>query len=203
MLFAIWGIIGISVLALFFLGISLKGMLFRKPVLISNRWFLVLFSILLFPLILFMGFHSHGVLSLNLLNWTMCALFLLMIWYLWKLYINGYSIYGITDKSFRKILLESLGQVKLKYTEDMTGIRIKSPNLALTTNLLMGVGHIRMKGKGIPELAEMLAPVLKKELSKKGVGYDIMPFLFYLATGLMFLLMAYFQWLFQHKLGRF
>ncbi len=194
-------IICTGIFGLFFLAISSKGFLTRKPVLLSNRWFFALFVTLLFPPILFIGFHTHGILSLNLMNGAMGATVLLVLWYLWKFYVNGYSVFGISDKSFRKALLQSLGQVKLKYTEDMMGIHIKSSNTTLKTSNFMGVGHIRPGGKGAPDLVKRLGPVLKKELAKTGVEFDIKPFLFYLVIGLMLLLIAFFQWSFQHNLG--
>jgi len=174
-------------LGLFFLGLALKGLLTRKPFLWSNRWYWTLIGIAFYPPMLIMGLNSYGV----LMKGTIWALLLLILWGIWKLSRNNFVIAGILDKSFRKTLRESLGQIKLKYTEDRTGIHIKSSNLTLKTSLFMGGGQIQTRGKGAPDLAKRLTPVLKKELAKKGVKFDIKPFLFYLAFGLIILLGAF------------
>jgi hypothetical protein len=124
----------------------------------------------------------------------------LLIVFFWAIF-KGYSAYGVTDRSFRKTLILSLDKLKLDYTEDMTGIHLKSEDVSLRVAIFMGTGQIRVKGKDAGKIIDKIAPVLKTELEKPDVEFDIKPFLFYFVMAAIFVALAFFELSLVQKIG--
>jgi hypothetical protein len=190
-----------GLLVLVFFYAALKGLLARKPQLIPGIWYFALSALVILPTLLFAAFHTN-IPNLNLMTRTVSVMFLLLLWYIWKFFRLGFTILGISDKSFRKTLLAAISRLKLDYTEDMTGIHVKGSDLTLRTSILMGNGRVQIRGEGSPELSKNLGPVLRDELAKGGVEVDPTTSWLYLGFGLIFLVLLLFQWSLTQNIGR-
>jgi uncharacterized membrane protein len=99
-----------GVMALLLLMIGLRGILTKKPFVISGRWgfaiVLLTFSSVMFDMVDFPVPVSEHVMQviIRLLILIMC-IFVLRLWYLNS---RGYAAFGVTDTSFREGLLHSL-----------------------------------------------------------------------------------------------
>jgi len=104
-LFSIMFPITLGITAIFSFYIGLRGILTKKPFMISNRWFLatILVVSIPLPLILLPLLSASGSSSdIHFMKWLiaiLCGLVLfviLMVWYS----LRGYVTFGVTDGAF-------------------------------------------------------------------------------------------------------
>jgi hypothetical protein len=134
-----------GIMAIFFLTIGLRGVLIRRPFLVSNRWWLS---------IMFVGFIAITLLSFSFsiresfyaMNWVIPLILGLLLLRGWFHY-RGYTAYAVTDTSFREALLAALQKLQLSYEESLSVIRLTSveADLQVSVHSLMGTGIIRVK----------------------------------------------------------
>ena len=140
--------------------------------------------------------------SFTLLAWASPLLGGLFLWFFWKA-LNGYTVYGATDESFRKSLLSALEKSNLKYSENLNGIHLKSHDATLKASVFwMGTGQIRVKGKLPGKTLRKVMGIMGEELQKPGMGFDLKPFLFYFAFGLVFLIFTLFEVNLLHQIEK-
>jgi hypothetical protein len=136
-------------MALFFLVIGLRGIVFKKPFLISTRWLFVLvllgFSPGMFQFAWLPKF-SGGPGMLLALGWLIPAMFIVILVFLY-LTLRGYTAFGVTDKSFREGLLYSLRKLNLPYEETLATLRLPTigADLQVSAQSWMGTGQVKMK----------------------------------------------------------
>ena len=134
-----------GVAAIFFLVVGFRGILTKRPFLISQRWFLAMMFVIFIPTILqflLLRFPS----GFNLMNWlhpVIFGLILLMLCY----QMRGYMAYGVTDTSFREALIEALRRLELPYEESLSLIRLTSieADLQVSVHAWVGTGIIKVK----------------------------------------------------------
>ena len=151
-----------GVMALFFLAIGLRGIVFKKPFVISSRWFLVLVLLGFSPSILlampFSGpIHSSG--SLAVVQWLTPAMLLVVAIFLY-LTLRGYTAFGITDVSFREALVASLKRLDLPYEETLSTVRLPTigADLQVAIQSWIGTGQLKMKQR---EFAGALSDIVR------------------------------------------
>ena len=134
-----------GVAAIFFLVVGFRGVLTKRPFLISQRWFLLIMFAIFIPTILqFLLLRFPN--GFNLMNWLHPLVFgiiLLMLCY----QMRGYMAYGVTDTSFREALLEALQKLQLPYEESLSLIRLPSikADLQVSVHAWVGTGIIKVK----------------------------------------------------------
>ena len=134
-----------GVAAIFFLVVGFRGILTKRPFLISQRWFLAMMFVIFIPTILqflLLRFPS----GFNLMNWLHPLVFgiiLLMLCF----QMRGYMAYGVTDTSFREALIEALRRLELPYEESLSLIRLTSieADLQVSVHAWVGTGIIKVK----------------------------------------------------------
>lgn len=131
-----------GVLGIFFLVIGLKGLLTKRPFLISNGWMLAMMFVFFAP----MGLVSLMFLGSNPMIWVTPILYsalLVMMCY----QLKGYVAFAITDTSFREALVAALQRLELPYEERLSVIRLTSVNadLQVAIQSWMGTGVIKIK----------------------------------------------------------
>ena len=110
-----------GIAAIFFLVIGLRGILTKRPFLISQRWFLSIMFAVFIPTIL-QSFLLRFPGDLHLMSWLNPLLFgliLLMMCY----QMRGYTAYAVTDTSFREALIKVLQKLQLPYEVKWTHCR--------------------------------------------------------------------------------
>ena len=138
-----------GVMALFFLAVGLRGIVFRKPFVISSRWFLALVLLgfspsLLLAMPLFGPSHSSG--QLAIIQWLTPAMLLVVAVFLYFT-LRGYTAFGVTDVSFREALMASLKRLDLPYEETLSTLRLPTigADLQVAIQSWIGTGQLKMK----------------------------------------------------------
>ena len=136
-------------MALFFLVIGLRGIVLKKPFLISARWLFILvllgFSPGMFQFAWLPKF-SGGPGMLLALGWLIPVMFIVILVFLY-LTLRGYTAFGVTDKSFRDGLLYSLSKLNLPHEETLATLRLPTigADLQVSAQSWMGTGQVKMK----------------------------------------------------------
>ena len=138
-----------AVMALFFLVIGLRGIIFRKPFVISGRWLFVLVlcgfapSTLQFAQIPRTGGGSEMI---ELLRWLIPIMLMVVAVFLYFT-LRGFTAFGVTDVSFREGLFHSLKGLNLPYEETLSAIKLPTleADLQVAVQSSIGTGQLKMK----------------------------------------------------------
>ena len=136
-----------GIFAAFFFVIGLRGILTKRPFLVSSRWLLLVMFIGLVPAILIPVFLPGD--SSFIIKWLNPAIFTLLL-VMMCFALRGYVAYAVTDTSFRDALLTSLQKLDLPYEETLSTIRLTSVEVDLQVSIQswMGSGQIKIKQRG-------------------------------------------------------
>ncbi len=156
----------LGIMAIFFLTIGLRGILTKRPFLISNRWWLSIMFVVFIPIIL-LSFSLSSPGSVNAMNWVIPLLLGLLLLRRW-FQLRGYTAYGVTDTSFRDALLAALQKLQLPYEESLSVIRLTSveTDLQVSVQSWMGTGIIKVKQRAHQ-------PVLKEVVNEMNEYFRI------------------------------
>ena len=133
-----------GIAAIFFLTVGLRGILTKRPFLISQRWFLSIMCAIIIPTIVLPSLLSFpGDFFMRWGSPLMFGFILLMMCY----QMRGYTAYAVTDTSFREALLEALQKLQLPYEESLSLIRLTSieADLQVSVQGWLGTGLIKVK----------------------------------------------------------
>ena len=133
-----------GIAAIYFLTVGLRGILTKRPFLISQRWFLSIMCAIIIPTILLPSLLSFpGDFFMRWGNPLMFGFILLMMCY----QMRGYTAYAVTDTSFREALVEALQKLQLPYEESVALIRLTSieVDLQVSVQAWMETGLIKVK----------------------------------------------------------
>ena len=127
---------------IFFLVTGLKGLLTKRPFIISNGWPLAM----MFVFFGLMGLSSLMILDSDPISWVspiLCVALLAMMWF----QLRGYVVLAVTDTSFREALVAALQKLELPYEESLSVIRLTSVNadLQVAIQSWMGTGTVKVK----------------------------------------------------------
>lgn len=181
------------VVALFLLVVGLRGVITRKPFLLSSRWLLGLILVLFAPAILEpflfpiprVGDRGGG---LNLLN---PAMFVILAVFMW-LSLRGYVAFGVTDASFREGLLAALGKLQLPHEETLGAIRLPSAgiDLQVAVQSWIGVGQMKAKQRKGGGVLARVAAAMNEYFRSASVATNVTGCVFYVVMGLLLLVFA-------------
>ena len=186
MVFSILFPILFGIMAIFFLAIGLRGILTKRPFLVSNRWWLSIMSVVFIPIILqpFLFSFPRNFNSINFINWLNPLLFgfiLLVMWYRMK----GYVAYAVTDTSFREALLAALQKLQLSYEESLSVIRLTSveADLQVSVQSWMGTGQIKIKQRTHRSLLREVVNAMNEYFRMSSVPTDMISCVFFVVMG--------------------
>ncbi len=138
-----------GMMALFFLVIGLRGIITRKPFLISARWLLALLLFGFSPAIvqaLMLPGTAGGAGMVEAIRWLSPALLVVVFIFLYFT-LRGYTAFGVTDISFREGLLHSLTKLNLPHEETLSAVRLPTigADLQVGVQSWIGTGQLKMK----------------------------------------------------------
>ena len=150
---------------------------------------LVCFSPQLF--MLFQMSSSPGeqqVVGLVLIKWLLPLMFAVLLIFLW-LQMQGYVLFGILDKSFRKALLSVLDELNLERQEELSLIRIPAAQLDIQVAIQswMGTGQIKSKSKSGKQAFQQIIDGLKNRFARGEVETNNLTPVLYIVLGIIML----------------
>ncbi len=175
--------IGFGIPAIFFLVIGLRGILIKRPFLISQRWFLSIMFAIFIPIIL-QSLLLRLPNGFNLISWLNPLIFgfvLLMMCY----QMRGYSAYAVTDTSFREALVEALQKLQLPYEESLSLIRLTSIEADLQVSIQgwMGTGLIKVKQRAHRSVLREIVNAMNEYFRMSSVPTNMITCVFFLVMG--------------------
>ena len=182
-MFAILFPILFGIAAIFFLVIGLRGILTKRPFLISQRWFLSIMFAIFIPIIL-QSFLLRFPGDFNFMTWLHPLLFgfiLLTMCY----QMRGYIAYAVTDMSFREALIEALQKLQLPYEESLSLIRLTSieADLQVSVQGWMGTGLIKVKQRAHGSVLREIVNVMNEHFRMSSVSTNMIPCIFSVVIG--------------------
>ena len=172
-----------AVIGIFFLITGLKGLLTKRPFLISNTWMLVMMFVLFVP----MGLSSLTILDVNPITWVMPILYaalLVMMCY----QLKGYVAFAITDASFREALVAALQRLELPYEESLSAIRLTSveADLQVAIQSWMGTGTVKVKQRAHRSVLKEVVDAMNDYFRTSSVSTNMITCVFWVVMGVAF-----------------
>ena len=196
--FAIMFPIVLGITAIFSLTVGMRGILTKRPFVISNRWFLANTLVVSIPLLLILlpvlsvsGSSSDIVPFMNWLNAILYGLILFVILVVWYS-LRGYIIYGVTDVSFQEALLTALEKLQLPYEESLSAVRLTSiqADLQVSVQSWMGTGIIKVKQRTHRSTLKEIVIVMSECFRTSSVSINMTSCVFLLVIGIFEALFA-------------
>lgn len=183
-MFSILSPIWFGIFALFFFVIALRGILTKRPFLVSNKWLLSVMFFSLIPAILIPPFIPGD--SPFIIKWLNPAIFTVVL-VMMCFALRGYAAYAITDTSFRDALLTSLQKLELPYEETLSTIRLTAVeiDLQVTVQSWMGTGLIKVKQRGHGSLLTKIATAMNEHFRVSSADTNLIPCIFFLIMGIL------------------
>ena len=203
--FAIIFPITLGITAIFSLVVGMRGILTKRPFVISHRWFLAKILVISIPLLLILlpFLSSSGSSSdiIHLMNWLkaiLCGVILFVIPIVW-FSLRGYVTYGVTDVSFREALLAALEKLQLPYEESLSAIRLTSieADLQVSVQAWMGTGLIKVKQRTHRSKLKEIVIAMNECFRTSSVSIKMTSCVFLLVTGIfevLFAIAMFFLW---------
>ncbi len=197
-LFSIMFPITLGITAIFSFFIGLRGMLTKRPFMISNRWFFAKILVVFIPLPLILlpllSASDSGSDSIHFMKWLiailcgMVLLVILMVWYS----LRGYVTFGVTDVSFRAALLAALEKLQFPFEESLSAIRLTSiqADLQVSVQSWTGTALIKVKQRTHRSALREIVNVMNEYFRASSVSTNMIPCIVYLVMGLFEVLFA-------------
>ena len=179
-----------GIAAIFFLTVGLRGILTKRPFLISQRWLLLIVFVACIPTSILCSLARFPGCS-NLMSWLAPLLFgfiLLMVWYQTK----GYTAYAVTDASFREALVEVLQKLQLPYEESLSLIRFTSVRVDLQVSVQgwIGTGIINVKQCAYRFMLREVVNSMNEYFRMSPVPTNMITCVFFVAAGVLMVIAA-------------
>ncbi|MCY4403552.1 MAG: hypothetical protein OXD54_13340 [Candidatus Poribacteria bacterium] len=173
-----------GVMAAFFLIIGMRGIITKRPFLVSNKWLLWMMSIVFVPLICQPLFFYPP--DIGLLGWLNPALYIVVLVMMF-IALKGYVAYGVTDMSFREALLAALDKLQLPHEETLSIIRLTSLDtyLQVSVQSWVGAGQIKIKQR---EQRAQLAEIVREmnvHFQISSAAANLTSCIFFVVTGVL------------------
>ena len=170
-----------GIAAIFFLTVGLRGILTKRPFLISQRWFLSIMCAIIIPTILLPSLLSFpGNFFMRWGSPLMFGFILLMMCY----QMRGYAAYAVTDTSFREALVEALHKLQLPYEESLSLIRLTSVRADLQVSVgCTGTGVIKAKQRAHRSVLRKIVSAMNEYFRMSPVPTNMITCVFFTVAG--------------------
>ena len=173
-----------GMMAGFFLIIGLRGILTKRPFLVSNKWLLWITFIVFIPNILLILFLPSSISIL--IKWLNPAIFtvgLVMLCFALK----GYTAYGVTGTSFREAMLAALEKLQLPHERTLSAIRLTSveADLQVSVQSWVAAGVIKMKQREHRSLLTEIVTEMNVHFRVSSAPINLLSCIFYVVMGVI------------------
>lgn len=178
-----------GILAAYLLIIGMRGILTRKPFLLSNRWLLLVMFIGFTPGILlpfYFALRDLDFTDMNLMDWLNPAIFTVVL-VMMCFTMKGYAAYGVTDTSFREALLDALDKLQLPYEETLSTMRLTSVDADLQVSIQswMGAGMMKIKQRAHRPLLSNIVTEMNRHFSLSSGPIELTACIFFVIMGVL------------------
>lgn len=173
-----------GIMAVFFLVIGLRGIITKRPFLLSNKWLLSVMFIIFIPVIIpAFTFPSSVPFIIKWLNPVIFTVLLVMMCFA----LRGYCAFGVTDTSFRDALLASLQELNLPYEETLSSIRLTSieADLQVSIQSWIGSGVIKIKQRAHRSQLTEIVTAMNEHFRRSSASMNLTTCIFYLIMGVL------------------
>ena len=183
MIFSIAFPIMFGLMAIFSLTVGLRGILTKRPFLVSYRWHLSEMFVVFIPVAL-LNISSLLRGNLDVINWATPVLLVVVVIMMW-FQLKGYTAYAVTDTSFREALLTALEKLQLPYDESLSVIRLTTIDVDLQVSIQswMGTGIIKVKQRGYHSVLKEVVNAMNEYFRISSVPTNMNTCVFYLVMG--------------------
>ena len=196
-----------GVMALFFFAVGLRGVVTKKPFVISSRWLLGLVLLgfapsLLQPFLFPITRLGDGSGMLAILSWLTPVMLIVLAVFLWFT-LRGYMAFAVTDASFREGVLASLRKLELTHEERLAALRLPSvgADLQVAVQSWIGTGQLKMKQRQFGGLLGDIAKGMNEYYQSATVPVNLMCCIFYVLLGVFMVVFAVVFWIGFGKLA--
>ena len=179
-------------MGVFFMVIGLRGLVTKRPLLFSARWFL-LFVLVMFlpPLATFLQRPFLSSRPVEMMDWLPLLMFPIMAVVFW-LQTKGYLAFAVTGKSFRDGLVAALENLQLPYEESLSSIRLTSveAELQVAVQSWMGSGQIKVRPGRHGPLLKKIVQAMKEHFRTAAVETNMISCVVLLVAGIIVVVMG-------------
>ena len=176
----------IGTMGTFFLVIPLRGIITRRPFLVSYRRLLCLNFVFVIPYILLLIFLPVTSSFLFQLKWLIPALYTVLL-VIMCFVLKGYSAYGVSDITFREALITTLDKLQLSYEGTLSSIRLTSVDADLQVGVVswMGSGMIKIKQREHRTLLTQIVSEMNIYFRMSSIPSNLTPCIIELVFGIL------------------
>ncbi len=176
-----------GLLAVFFLVIGFRGILTKKPFLLSNRWLLGLMFVTYIPIILlpiYFSLSDMDLMEMDLMEWLNPAIFTVLL-VMMCFALQDYAAFGVTDTSFRETLLAALEKLQLPYEETLSTMKLTTidADLQVSIQTWLGAGMIKIKQREHRSLLTEIVAEMNRHFNVSSAPIKLITCIFYVVMG--------------------
>ncbi|RKU27296.1 hypothetical protein C6497_11125 [Candidatus Poribacteria bacterium] len=173
-----------GIMSTYSLVIALKGIITRRPFLVSNKLWLYLEFVPFIPIILLFLFLPGPYLFLLKL---FASAFFTVVLVLMCFVLKGFTAYGISDITFREALITTLDKLQLSYEESFSSIRLTSvdADLQVSVHSLMGSGMIKIKQREHKTLLTQIVSEMNTYFRISSTPSNLTPYIIFLMMDIL------------------
>jgi hypothetical protein len=185
-----------GVMALFFFVVGLRGIVSKKPFLISAQWLFTLVLLAFAPSLLQpflfplprLGDRSG---MLGILPWLNPIMFTVLLVFMWFT-LRGYLAFAVTAESFREGLLASLKKLDLPYEETLASMRLPSVgvDLQVAVQSWIGTGQLKTKQRRSSGVLKDIVRGMNEHYQTTAVPVNLICCVFYVVMGIFMVVFA-------------
>jgi hypothetical protein len=186
-----------GIMGIIFLALGLRGVLTKKPYIISSRWMFLAMIINFSPSILGISpmFTTPSSLRgdpiFSIMPWMLLGLYAIMLIFMW-LAMQGYTVHGVTDTSFRTGLINTLEKLEIPFEENLGGIYLSSlgANLKVTIQSNLGTAQINIRPRKFNNTLDNIAKNLSTYYQANPTTVNLITCYFYVVFGVLMVAMG-------------
>lgn len=179
-----------GVLALCFVLLGARGLLSKKPFIVSSRKMLLITALGLLPQFIMIGSMFFDGRERRT-SFDYFPLIMLLFWVVMGIFLwmqsQGYTVFGIREESFRSSLHDALDRLEIPFEERLSKVVLLDSNaeLKVTAQGRMGVATLNIKPRTERARLQRIIAAMREDFTSGTVGINMATCYFYVSFGLL------------------